>query len=595
MRTHRLVSFAVIAMFAVAGACASPREHTVSVKIIAFNDLHGNLGPSRYTPADGATPVLVGGIDYLAAYVDYLRNQNPNHIVVAAGDLVGASPLLSSFYHDEPTIDAMNLLGLDISAVGNHEFDKGADELLRKQHGGCFPSGVDTCLDRVPFAGARFQYLAANVDSTATGRTFLPPYVIKNFRGVPVAFVGLGLAGTPSLVSRRGVQGLTFKDEASTVNALIPALHARGVRSIIVLIHQGGVQSPREPGHGASINDCAGLLGDPVQSPIVRVVAHLSDAVDMVISGHTHKSYVCRLPNSVGRSIPVTQADYYGRMLTNIDLNLDRNTGRILDVAASNIVVSHPAADAVGSSLHAYLASPAVQQIRSAVARYAAAVAPLAERPVGRIEAPLTTVPNSSGEDAAGDLVADSELAATEAAPLGGAVIAFVNQGGVRPPGFDAAPARYPHEVTYAEAFAVRPFGNNLVTVTLTTAQIKELLEEEFAGCSGQTLDKILHPSEGLHLEWSASNEPCAKIVNVSLRAGGDAIDTLVDRGAVQHPAKTYRVTVDSYLAEGGDGFIILLQAKDRLVGAPDIDALVGYLSSHSAPPANIPRRIRLP
>jgi 5'-nucleotidase len=584
-----------------------PTQHLVTVKIVAFNDFHGNLQPGSYVPVAGQPAVTAGGIDYLAAYVAELKSENPNHVVVSAGDLVGATPLISAFHHDEATIEAMNVLGLDFSAVGNHEFDREPAELLRKQNGGCFPGGLQTCLEKRAFPGAAFKYLAANVVYTATGKTLFPPYVIKTFQGVRVAFIGVGLKETPSIVTPQGVSGLTFKDEAETVNALIPNLHAQGVHAIIVLIHQGGSQSPAAVPATDGFNDCAGSLGGPTHSPIVDVVSRLSDSVDLVISGHTHKAYNCRLPNSAGRLIPVTQAGYYGRLLSDIDLRVDSSTGQVVHIAASNLVVSHPAADALTSPVHLFLLSPSIGRIRALVADYAAAVAPLANQVIGAIAAPLTNAPGPSGEEPAGDLIADSEFAATSPAQMGGAVIAFVNAGGVRPPGFDVTQATYPHNVTYQEAFAVRPFGNTLVTMTLTAGEIKDLLEQQFSGCNGQTTNRILQVSSGLHVDWSLSAVPCQKVVNVRLLspANNGPIDRIVDHGVVQHPTKPYRVTVDNYLASGGDDFSILPQGADRIGGPQDIDALVAYLSAIYKPPKlpydpkdpalNLPRVVRLP
>ncbi len=586
---------------------ARPAQPPLTIKIVAFNDFHGNLLAGSYAPGAGQPSVAAGGIDYLAAYVAELKSENPNHVVVSAGDLVGASPLVSAFYHDEATIEAMNLLGLDISAVGNHEFDPGPAELLRKQNGGCFSNGVQTCLESHAFPGAKFKYLAANVVYTEKGKTLFPPYVIKTFQGVRVAFIGVGLKGTPSIVTPQAVSGLNFNDEAESVNSLIPKLRAQGVHAIVVLIHQGGTQNPATLSATAGLNDCAGGLGGPTQSPIVEAVSRLSDAVDLVISGHTHKAYICRLPNSAGRLIPVTQAGYFGQLLTNINLSVDRSTGRVTHIAASNLVVSHPAADALTSPVHPFLSTPSNERIRALVADYTAAVAPLANQVIGAIAAPLTNAAGPSGEEPAGDLIADSELAATSPTPMGGAVIGFVNKGGVRPPGFDGPQATYPHNVTYQEAFAVRPFGNSLVTMTLSAGDIKDLLEQQFPGCNGQTSNRILQVSNGLHVDWSVSAAPCQKVVNVTLQApaNGGPIDQIVDHGVVQHPTKLYRVTVDNYLASGGDDLSVLARGTDRIGGPQDIDALVAYLSAAyrspkspydpKDPALNLPRIVRLP
>ena len=286
--------------------------------------------------------------------------------------------------------------------------------------------------------------------------------------------------------------------------------------------------------------------------------------------------------NSARRLIPATQAGYYGRLLSDIDLSVDSSTGQVTHIAASNLVVSHPAADALTSPVHPFLLSPSIERIRALVADYAVAVAPLANQVIGAIAAPLTNAPGPSGEEPAGDLIADSEFAATSPAQMGGAVMAFVNAGGVRPPGFDVAEATYPHNVTYQEAFAVRPFGNTLVTMTLTAGEIKDLLEQQFPGCDGQTINRILQVSSGLHVDWSVSAAPCQKIVNVTLLtpANDGPIDRIVDHGVVQHPTKLYRVTVDNYLASGGEDFGVLQQGTNRIGGPQDIDALVAYLSA---------------
>jgi 5'-nucleotidase len=462
-------------------------------------------------------------------------------------------------------------------------------------------------LENHTFPGASFTYLAANVREVASGRTLFPPYVIRTFQGVPVAFIGVGLEGTPTIVTPQGVAGLEFDDEAQTINALIPELHARGVHAIVVLIHQGGVQSGAGPGSVESVNDCAGQLGDSGPSPILDVVARLDDAVDLVISGHTHKAYNCLLPNRAGRKVPVTQAGYYGHLVTDIDMQLDSATGQVTGLTAANRIVSHPAADAPTSAVHPYLASDRVTRLRRLVDDYAAAVAPIANQVIGTIAAPLPNAPDSSGEEPAGELIADAELAATARGSTGRAVIALVNQGGVRSPGFNVPAVSYPHDVTYQEAFAVRPFGNSLVTLTLSAEDLRALLEQQFPGCNGQSAHKVLQVSNGFHVDWSASAPPCHRIKRVTLRspANRGPVHVIVDAGVVLHPDVRYRITVDSYLAQGGDNFSTLLRGSDPLTGPLDIDAVVSYFAStykapHAAldpsdPSLNRPRLTRLP
>ncbi len=542
----------------------------ITVKILGFNDFHGSLqSPGSFSGNPS------GGVDYLAAYVARLKAANPNNVVVSAGDLVGASPLISAFFHDEGTIQTMNQLGLEFNAVGNHEFDAGKVELLRKQNGGCIDRDPASCVvPPTPFPGARFRFLAANVLDAGTGKTLLPGYVIKQFAGgVRVAFIGMTLKDTPSIVTPTGVAGLTFADEADTVNALVPKLKARGVRAIVVLIHQGGFQAATSPNF---INDCSGLLQDAIASPIKAVVARLDDAVDLVISGHTHTGYVCRLSNKTGRTIPVTQASAFGRVLTDIDMTIDNETGEVTAVSAENVIVDRNDPTVVS------FVDPAIQ---ATVASYNALVAPLQNQVIGTLVAPASNTANAAGEMAAGVLIADAQLASTQPENLGGAQFAFMNPGGVRNPGFNSGP--YPHDVTYGEAFTVQPFANTLVSMTLTAQQVKDVLEQQFPGCNGQTAQRILQISNGLAYSWSETAAPCSKIVDVTFTptnvtvippAPTAAAEQIVIGGVVQNPAKTYRVTVNNFLSTGGDNFSVLKSGIDPLGGAQDIDALVKYL-----------------
>jgi 5'-nucleotidase len=527
-----------------------PRPHhprTVDVQVLGLNDFHGALQP----PSGTFFGAPAGGAEYLATLVRGLEAANPNTAVVGAGDLIGASPLLSALFHDEPTIEAMNQIGLDASAVGNHEFDEGATELLRMQRGGCHP--VDGCQDGDGFGGARFRYLAANVfrQQGRHERTLLPPYAIQNFRGTKVAFVGMTLEGTPAIVTPSGIQGLDFRDEADTVNALVPRLRRQGAQAIVVLLHEGGLTT-------GGLDDCPGVSG-----PIVDIVGRMDDEIDAVISGHTHRAYNCRLANAAGRDIPVTSASSNGRALTDMDLTIDRRSGEVTAVTAHNLAVRRdvpPAAD-----------------ITALIAEYDALAAPLRDRVIGEITASITKTADDSGENPAGNLIADAQLAATTPADLGGAEIAFMNPGGVRDPGFVFDdPAGTGGDVTYGEAFTVQPFGNSLVTMTLTGAQVLELLKQQWCGGPGP---RILLPSAGFTYTWDESDDACAgdgKVVTGSVQVDGAP---LVE-------ADTYRVTVNSFLADGGDSFPVLTQGTDRLGGAVDLDALTAYLEAAGGPVA---------
>jgi 5'-nucleotidase len=540
-----IVALVLVATLAVVPAGAKP-SGTVDVQILALNDFHGNLEPPAGSSGRVGT-TNAGGVEYLATHVKNLRALNPNTVVVSAGDLVGASPLLSALFHDEPTIEAFNLIGLDFNAVGNHEFDEGWHELVRLQEGGCHP--VDGCQDGDDFAGANFQFLAANVVRQDNGKTIFPGYKIRSFGTAKVAFIGMTLEGTPLIVTPSGISDLNFLDEADTVNALIPELKAKGVETIVVLIHEGGAQSVgTDP---TTINQCNGISG-----PIVDIVNRLDDEVDVVISGHTHQPYNCVIDNKI-----VTSAFSFGRLVTKIDLTIDRNTDEVVKMSADNRIVTR---DVAKDSM-----------LTSLLAKYNAIAAPLANRVIGSITGIITRANNAAGESALGDVIADGQLEATADPALGGAVVAFMNPGGIRADlTYVSSPAgEGDGNVTYGEVFTVQPFGNSMVTMTLTGAQIERVLEEQFAGCvPGTSADRILQVSNGFTYTWSASAPVCDKVDPASVMLNGVTID----------PAASYRITVNSFLADGGDSFPTLKLGTNRLGGAVDTDAFEAYFKAHS-------------
>ena len=556
-----------------------------TVKVMGFNDYHGTLESPGTFGASSAVPAAsrpaVGGAEFMAAHVASLKKLNPLNVVVGAGDSIGASPLISSLFFDEPAVETLNRIGLEFNAVGNHEFDKGSAELLRLQNGGCkITAGAldpNSCQGAaagtpVPFEGAKFKWLSANVIATATGKPLLPAYGVKTFNGVKVAFIGMTLKATPSIVTPSGVAGLEFRDEAQTVNALIPELRAAGIESIVVLVHEGGFQT----GTLGDINACEGNLAG---SAIANIVKQLDNAVDLVVSGHTHSAYNCMLPNATGRTISVTSASAFGRVLTDIDMTIDPATRDVTQTMATNrlIVRNDPAI-------------PLDAVVAKIVAGYKALVSPLANSIIGAI---TTDLPNSRTDGAcnmpAGSLIADSQLAATQPASFGGAAIAFMNGGGVRSPGFtfaSSAAGEGPGNVTYGEAFTVQPFGNSLVTLSLTTQNIRDFLEEQFAGCLGQsaTASRFALPSAGFKYTWDGAKACGARISNVTLRSSSST-EVLVDAGGVvQNPARSYRVTVNNFMADGGDGYSTLVKGTNRIGGAQDIDALTAYLAGFKPP-----------
>ena len=510
----------------------------VELRILAINDFHGNLRPPPggiriADPADASKKITVpaGGAEHMATLVNQLREGHSNTIFVAAGDLIGASPFLSSMFHDEPTIESLSMMGLAISAVGKHEFDEGKEELLRMQNGGCHP--VDTCLGPHPFKGATFRYLAASTFEKSSGKTVLPAYEIREFEGIPVAFIGLTLKGTPDIISPQSATGLEFRDEVETVNALVPELKARGVEAIVVLIHQGGAPS-------GDYNACPAIAG-----PIVDIVKNFDRAVDVVISGHTHQAYVCEIDGRL-----VTSGDKYGTLVTAIDLKLDRVTRDIVSAKADNSIVRT-----------ADLAKHAEQT--ALLDSYDRVAAPIANRPAGAVTATLSRVPNQAGESPLGDIIADAQLAATRAS--GGAVMAFTNPGGVRT---DIA-RKDEGAVTYADLFASQPFRNQLVTLTLTGKQIKDMLEQQWLD---PKRPRILQVSRGFGYAWDNAKGNGERIIAERMTLNGHPVD----------PAASYRVTVNNFLSVGGDGFTVLKDGTAQQIGIYDIDALHTYFQANS-------------
>jgi 5'-nucleotidase len=548
LRIHLLAAVAFSAGIALATPCRAQTADTVELRILAINDFHGYLRPPPggiriADPDDKSKSIVVpaGGSERMATVIRQLREGHGNTIFVAAGDLIGASPFLSAMFHDEPTIESLSTMGLALSAVGNHEFDEGKDELLRMQNGGCHP--VDKCLGPHPFAGAKFHYLAASTIEKATGKTVFPAYEIREFEGIPVAFIGLTLKGTPDIISPDSARGLEFRDEAETVNALVPELKARGVEAIVVLIHEGG--SPT-----GGYNECPGISG-----PIVDIVKKFDHAVDVVISGHTHQAYVCEIDGRL-----VTSGDKYGTLVTAIDLKLDRTTRDIVSAKANNTIVSGTARDPEQSAL---------------LESYDRVAAPLANRPAGSITETLSRVPNPAGESALGDIIADAQLAATSATASGGAVIAFTNPGGIR---IDIA-RKEDGAVTYADIFASQPFRNQLVTLTLTGKQIKDALEQQW---SDPKRPRILQVSKGFAYAWDGTKPDGARILAERLSLNGTPID----------PAASYRVTVNNFLSVGGDGFTVFKDGTSPQFGSYDVDALDAYLKANSPLSPGQPQRI---
>jgi 5'-nucleotidase len=524
------------------------KDNDTHVQLLAFNDFHGNLEPPSGSSGRIAVgvdkTVDAGGVAYFATHVKQLRDENSNTLTVAAGDMIGASPLISGLFHDEPTIEAMNLIGVDVSGVGNHEFDEGVQELLRMQYGGCHP--VDGCQDGTPFAGAFFQYLAANVFYAGTDKTILPSYEIEQVGNAKIAFIGLTLEGTPLIVTPAGVAGLEFRPEVQTVNALIDQLsQRRSVKAFVVLIHQGGQQNAPFGNGFMDVNRCDNLSGD-----IKPIVDGLDSRVDLVISGHTHQPYIC---NFGGRY--VTSASSFGRVITDIDLTLDHQSKEVKAVEAHNVIVTRDV-------------TPDPAQL-ALIDKYNQIAGPIKNRVVGSISADLTRATTIAGESALGDVIADAQLASTSPTDFGGAVVAFMNPGGIRAD-IVCSTGSYPCDVTYNDLYTAQPFNNVMTVKTMTGEQIYALLAQQFNNPSPGAL-RILQVSDGFEYGYSWDGTT-GTIAPGSVTIGGEQVDPLAE----------YRVAMNNFLASGGDGFSEFNEGTDQLGGEIDLDALVNYFGVNS-------------
>jgi 5'-nucleotidase len=536
------------------GAPAGPLE----LNLVALNDFHGNLEPSKYTytPPGAMVPrtIQAGGIDVLKGALDAFRKDDPDLLFVAAGDLVGASPAVSAMFADEPAIEALNRMGLVASSLGNHEFDQGPQELLRQQHGGCAsPRPASACRLAPDFKGAGFTWLAANVIDARTGRTLVPGWRIVDVKGVKVGLIGAVLHDLASVTIASSIKGLDIRTEADSINAVLPAMRAQGAQVFVVLIHEGGFAD-----QSYDKADC-----DTLHGPIVAITKRLDPAIRLVISGHSHTGYLCKVDGRV-----VTQADAYGHLLSRIKLTLDPATKAVQDIQVRNVVMA-PDAFRPDAGLSAYLSDVRAKS-RAELAR-----------PMARVQAPLPRKESPSGESVLGGVIADAAVAATRDQ---GAQVGFMNPGGIR----RDLEAGEGGVVTFGQAQAVLPFGNTLVVMDLTGAQLRRVLEQQWDRPASSD-PAILAVSSGLTYEWDGTQAPGRRVAGVKV----DGVPLADD--------KTYRVVANNFLAGGGDNIPMFAQGTRRVdTGLRDLDALIAYLQKHpelggagvTAPPPRI-RKVR--
>jgi 5'-nucleotidase len=513
----------LVALLPTTGLAANGGPETVDVQILALNEFHGALETSGST----------GGAEYLATYIKNLEATNPNTIFVSGGDLIGASPLLSGIFHDEPTIEAFNLMGLDFATVGNHEFDEGVEELKRMQEGGCHP--VDGCQDGDPFYGAEFKFLASNVIRLQNGQTLFSAYKQRSFAGAKVAFIGVALESTPAIVTASGIAGVEFLNEAEVINAMVAEIKAAGIETIVVIVHDG-------------INACSNPSGS-------NLVNNTDPEIDVFITGHSYSRYSCVVNDRV-----VSQAGSSGSYLTEIDLTIDRASGDVLARQVNNIRINKADVEK----------DPAMTAL---ISKYKALSDPLANRVIGSITADIT---RSGTESALGDVIADAQLEATSPAQAGGAVVAFMNSGGIRAELLydQISGGEAPGEVTYGEAFIVQPFSNNMIVMTMTEEQIWRLLEQQYQGCAR------LQNSIGFSYTVHTTQPAGLKISDIMING------LPLDLGA------NYRIATNNFLADGGDGCTVFREGSERIAGIIDLDALVAYFSAHSPVPPGPRNRI---
>ena len=508
----------------------------VELSIFSINDFHGHIQPKSPVPLsprlpDAQTgeikPQAAGGVAYLATVLDKLRSQRKNQVFVAAGDLIGASPQMSSLLKDEPTLSALGELGLAVSSLGNHDLDAGLPELMRKSRGECANSG---CV-WPEFKGASFPYLAANMFEIDSGKRVLPSHVMKDIGGLKIALVGAVTRDTPKVIVPRSIVGLRFADEADTLNALVPELRAAGAQVLVAIMHEGALYdgAANDPSYA-----CAGLKGRGVD-----IAKRLDPAYAIIISGHTHQAYTCKINGRL-----MVQAGSFGGWLTESRLTLDAS-GSVLDSQAIN----HPVLQGIHAPNPAFVAL--VQ--RAAALTTLARNKPVADLARGATRSAMAPF----GDSTLGNLVADAHLA--YAKKRGAVDIGLTNSGGIRAD-LTVEPGR---TVTLSDLFAIQPFSNDLIAMTITGAQLQELIRRQLPKRPGAA---TLQVSANLNYQWSQAEGADAKLESVTV--DGKPLDLTRD----------YRVVVNNFMADGGNDLNIFKQGRDRMTVGPDIDAFEEWL-----------------
>ncbi len=576
LRRRITVAFAVAAAAALAvlpatSASAGTPELTkynknrIPVQLLSFNDYHGHLEAD--SGSDGSVTfegkaIAANGASYLATHLKQLRKGHPTSFTVAAGDLIGGSTFTSGVFHDEPAVETLDAMGLDVSSVGNHEFDEGVTELRRMMNGGCHP--VEGCFQQdtagqdIVFPGADYKYLGANVVKESTGKPALPRYWIKKVGPTRIGFIGMTLEGTDGLVSPAGIAGYDFTDEVKAGNLAAKALNKKGVKSIVVMLHEGGLQT-------GSYSACVGMSG-----PIVDIASRLTSKVDAIITGHTHAAYVCNIPDPKGLPRMVTSAMSFGRIITETNFKINTKTDEIVRSSVSSL--NHLVTRDV----------PQDPAVRAIVEKWVAKAAGPGNRVVGTISSDIKRGASRGVESSLPNNIADAQKEST------GAQVAFMNPGGVRADFLFAgiSSGELPGQVTYREAYNVQPFSNIMQTFDMTGAQIEQLLEQQWV--RGRAGGEVLRLgiSDGFTYAWSASAPFGSKVDPASIKLNG----------VVLVPTATYKVAANNFIADGGDSFTAFVNGAPRTGGKVDLDALIDYFAAHpGVGPAPATRSTQLP
>ncbi|THF71310.1 bifunctional metallophosphatase/5'-nucleotidase [Deinococcus sp. Arct2-2] len=558
-KTAMLLLTSALALTACAPGDQRLPAEAVDITVLGLNDFHGNLQPTSFTKAGEKTAISAGGVEAIAAEVNDARKANPNTILVGGGDLIGASPAISSLLRDEPSIYALNQIGLKLSSLGNHEFDQGLKELFRMQNGGCDSNDMaKACKFDPNFSGATFKWLGANVTYKADGTNPFQPYSIQDIGGAKVAFIGAVTVSTVGLVSPDGIKELNFLDEAESVNKYIPELKAAKVDAIVMLIHEGGEISTGGTDNYSTVG-CKTLKDS---SPIVQIAKRVDPAVTAIISGHSHQGYNCLVPDPKGNDRIVIQGDFYGHLLQRLNLTVDKANHEVMKASAQNLVVDYTARKANNT-----LDFGMTQLVTTADAKTAAVKSVfVANLGVPQIQRGISNARNT--ESALGDVIADAQVFATQAQ---GSQISLMNPGGIRADLPDTTQIKPGNAINFGDVFAVQPFGNTMVVMDLTGQQIKDVLEQQWSG-SNATAVKLLQVSEGFSYIYTDAAPAGSKVNIADIKFNGTPIN----------PTGTYRVAINNFLAAGGDFFSVFTQGKNvvQLPNLSDVDAFAQYLKA---------------